>query len=177
MNENASQQPPPLATNGKRPKIGSPAHEILTRGIVEHRNASQCHGDKHRNIDAENGLRNRHRTGLRPHPWRGFDALDRRILAALRSFMLHAPLAKLPAEGEGWKLTTTLSAICHQRLEDRRAPRGFRGRLRSLSTQIITCFIPVVAAPGKDIIELACDGIAIAERRPAAAANPLFHIK
>ena len=54
---------------------------------------------------------------------------------------------------------------------------GFRARLRSLSTQIITCFIPVVAAPGKDIIELACDGIAIAERRPAAAANPLFHIK
>jgi hypothetical protein len=35
----------------------------------------------------------------------------------------------------------------------------------------------VVAAPGKDIIELTCDGIAIAERRPAAAANPLFHIK
>jgi hypothetical protein len=27
--------------------------------------------------------------------------------------MLHAPLAKLLAESEGWKLTTALHAICH----------------------------------------------------------------
>jgi len=33
--------------------------------------------------------------------------------AALRRFMLHAPLTKLLAEGEGRKLTTALNAICH----------------------------------------------------------------
>jgi len=53
---------------------------------------------------------------LLPHPWRGFDSLNGGILAALRSFMLHAPLAKPPAESEGWKLTAALNAICHGRL-------------------------------------------------------------
>jgi hypothetical protein len=77
------------------------------------RNASQCHGDKHRNINAENGLRDRHRIGLRPHPWRGFDPLDGRILASLSSFMLHAPLANLLPEGKDWKVTTASRAICH----------------------------------------------------------------
>ena len=27
--------------------------------------------------------------------------------------MLHAPLTKLLAEAEGWKLTTALNALCH----------------------------------------------------------------
>jgi hypothetical protein len=31
--------------------------------------------------------------------------------------MLHAPLAKLLTEGEGWKLTAALNAICHERLK------------------------------------------------------------
>jgi hypothetical protein len=51
-----------------------------------------------------------------PRPWRGLNALDGDILAVLRRFMLDAPLAKLLAEGEGRKLTATLSAICHERL-------------------------------------------------------------
>jgi len=50
---------------------------------------------------------------LTPHPWRGFDALNRGVLASLRSFMLHAPLANLLSEGKGWKLTTASRAICH----------------------------------------------------------------
>jgi hypothetical protein len=58
-------------------------------------------------------LRDRHRTGLPPHPWRWLDSLDGRILASLRSFMLQAPLAKLLAKSEGWKLATALNAICH----------------------------------------------------------------
>jgi hypothetical protein len=39
--------------------------------------------------------------------------LDGGILAALRRLMLHAPLAKLLAETESWKLTTALNASCH----------------------------------------------------------------
>ena len=113
VNENASQQPPPLATDGQGPKICSPAHKILARRIVEHRNARQCHGDEHRNIDAKDCLRDRHRTGLRPQPGRGFNSLDGGTLAALRRLMLHAPLAKLLAETESWKLTTALNASCH----------------------------------------------------------------
>jgi hypothetical protein len=50
---------------------------------------------------------------LTPHPWRGFDALNRGVFASLRSFMLHTPLAKLLAKSEGWKLATALNAICH----------------------------------------------------------------
>jgi hypothetical protein len=50
---------------------------------------------------------------LLPLPRRGLDSLDGGILAALRSFVLHAPLAKLLAEAEGWKLTTALNASCH----------------------------------------------------------------
>jgi hypothetical protein len=50
---------------------------------------------------------------LSPHPRRWLDSLDGRILASLRSFMLHAPLAKLLAKGEGWELATALNAICH----------------------------------------------------------------
>src|ERR1019366_10656235 len=100
-------------------------YEVLTRRIVEHRNASQCHGGEHRNVNAENGLSDRHRTGLLPHPWRGFDSLDGGILAALRSFMLHAPLAKLLAEGEGGKLKTALNAICHERLKPAARQRLF----------------------------------------------------
>jgi hypothetical protein len=50
---------------------------------------------------------------LLPCPWGRFDSLNGGILTALRSFMLQAPLAKLPAEAEGWKLTTALNAICH----------------------------------------------------------------
>jgi hypothetical protein len=50
---------------------------------------------------------------LTPHPWRGFDALNRGVLASLRSFMLHAPLANLLSEGKAWKLTTASRAICH----------------------------------------------------------------
>ena len=123
VNENASQQPPPLATDGKRPEIGSPMYEVLNRRIVEHRNARQCHGGEHRNIDAENGLSDRHRTRPLPHPRRRFDSLDGRILAAFRSLILHAPLAKLLAEAEPWKLTTTLHAISHERLVESRAPR------------------------------------------------------
>jgi hypothetical protein len=50
---------------------------------------------------------------LTPRPGRGFDALNRGVLAPLRSFMLHAPLANLLSEGKGWKLTTASRAICH----------------------------------------------------------------
>jgi hypothetical protein len=35
------------------------------------------------------------------------------VLASLRSFMLHAPLANLLSEGKAWKLTTASRAICH----------------------------------------------------------------
>jgi len=48
-----------------------------------------------------------------PRPRRRFDSLNGGIFTALRSFVLHAPPAKLLAEGEGWKLTTALNAICH----------------------------------------------------------------
>jgi hypothetical protein len=47
-------------------------------------------------------------------PRRGLDSLNGNIFAALRSFMLHAPLAKLLTEAEGWKLTAALNAICHE---------------------------------------------------------------
>jgi hypothetical protein len=50
---------------------------------------------------------------LTPHPWRGFDPLNRGVLAALRSFMLDAPPANLLSEGKGWELTTASRAICH----------------------------------------------------------------
>jgi len=123
--ENASQQPPPLAADGKRPEIGSPMYEVLTRRIVKHRNARQCHGGEHRNVDAENGLSDRHRAGLLPHPRRRFDSLDGGILAAFRSLILNAPLAKLLAEAEPWKLTTALHAICHGKIgEEPGAPPG-----------------------------------------------------
>src|SRR5271169_3348973 len=88
---------PPMV---KRAEIRPPMPQ-LGRGWVEGRDSSQCHGDEDRNVDAENGLSHRHRTGLRAHPGRGFDSLDGGILAALRRFMLHAPLAKLFAEAEG----------------------------------------------------------------------------
>jgi hypothetical protein len=48
-----------------------------------------------------------------PRPRRRFDSLNGGIFTALRSFVLHAPPANLLAEGEGWKLTTALNAICH----------------------------------------------------------------
>jgi hypothetical protein len=51
---------------------------------------------------------------LPPHPWRSFNALNGRIFTSLRSFMLHAPLAKFPAKGKGRKLPPALNAICHQ---------------------------------------------------------------
>jgi hypothetical protein len=50
---------------------------------------------------------------LTPHPGCRFDALDGRVLASLRRFVLHAPLANLPSEGKGWELTTASRAICH----------------------------------------------------------------
>jgi hypothetical protein len=95
----------------------------LPQGWLGERNASQDHGDEHGNIDAENSLSDRHRTGLLPHPGRRLYSLDGGVFAALRGFMLHAPLAKLPPEGEGWKLTTALNAICHERLDRAAGPR------------------------------------------------------
>jgi hypothetical protein len=51
---------------------------------------------------------------LAPSPWSGLDALERRVYTTLRSLMLHAPTAKLLAKGKAVKLTTALSAICHE---------------------------------------------------------------
>src|ERR1700674_1545443 len=112
MHEDTAQQTPPLPSDGERAVIRSPMPQ-LRRCWLGERNASQCHGDEHRDVDSENGLRDHHRTGLPPHPWCRFDSLDGRILASLRSFMLHAPLAKLLAKSESWKLAAAFNAICH----------------------------------------------------------------
>src|SRR5450631_3131721 len=117
--ENTAQQPPPLAANCVGAVICSPMPQ-LGRCWRGERDAGQCHGDEHRNINPKNGLSDHHRTGLLPLPGRRFDSLDGRILATLCRFMLHAPLTKLLAEGEGWKLTTALNAICH--VEERSKP-------------------------------------------------------
>jgi hypothetical protein len=51
---------------------------------------------------------------LPTRPWSRLDALERRVYTTLRSLMLHAPTAKLLAEGKAVELTTALSAICHE---------------------------------------------------------------
>jgi hypothetical protein len=53
---------------------------------------------------------------LLARPRRGFDLLKGDIFSALRSFVLLAPPA-LSAQVKGWKLTTALHAICHERFE------------------------------------------------------------
>ncbi len=99
MDEHVRQQAPPLAAHGKRPVIGAEADtDLQPLLITEHRKARrQRHGDADGDIDAEDALGDWHRTGLRPHPWRSLDSLNGGIVAALRRFMLHAPLANLPA--------------------------------------------------------------------------------
>ena len=92
-------------------------YEISTARVVKHRDASQHHGDEHRDIDPENCLRHLHGTGLLPRPWRRFDALEWSIFAALRGFMLLAPLADLPAESEPRKLPSALNAIRHAKMK------------------------------------------------------------
>src|ERR1700690_2393150 len=116
VDENASQEPPPLATDSKRAVVCSPMHKVRPGRIVEHGNACQQHGDEHGNVDAENPLSYNHRAGFLPEPRRRFDSLSRNILPALRSFMLLAPLT-FPAEAKGWKLTAALFAICHEGLK------------------------------------------------------------
>jgi hypothetical protein len=112
VNEDASQQAPPLAPDGQRAKICPPMHEIGTRRREEG-NSSERHAQEDSHVDAENGVGDNHRTGLRPRPGRGFHPLDGHIFATLRRFVLHAPRAKLLAEAETRKLTTALGAICH----------------------------------------------------------------
>jgi hypothetical protein len=66
--------------------------------------------------------------------------LDWDIFAALRSFVHHAPLAKLLAEAEGWKLATALHAICHEDLapagRDFTEGRGASGRRLSCEKRL-----------------------------------------
>jgi len=54
MNKDRGQQPVPLAIDGIGSVVYTPVHEILPAW------ASQCHGDEHGDIDAENGLRDCH---------------------------------------------------------------------------------------------------------------------
>jgi hypothetical protein len=114
----------------ERAVIRSPMPQ-LPHGWLGDGNAGQYHGDEDCDIDTENGLRHDHRIGLPLHPGGRFDALEGRILAALRRFMLHAPLADLSAESKGWKLTTALHAICHERLSPRPQRRLREGRSSS----------------------------------------------
>jgi len=74
----------------------------------------------------------------------------------LRSFVLHAPLAKLLAEGKGWKLATALHAICHLRIEACRPITGdFRVVAPLDADYHVNSFGCVRAAFVWDIIEAA----------------------
>jgi len=71
---------------------------------------------------------------LRPHPGRSLDSLNGGIIAALRGFMLHAPLTKLSPEAERRQLATALNAICH---ETKCPCQALRNRGRRLSEIIM----------------------------------------
>src|ERR1700734_29754 len=117
MNKDASQQPPPFARDCQPARVAEPLHQLLPREILERiASVADYHAEKYRYVDAKKYLGEGDRGFTAPNdPGRTHHRLPRvvRKFAALRGFVLHAPLADLLAEGKPGKLSSTSNAICH----------------------------------------------------------------
>src|ERR1039458_470796 len=114
VNEHIGQQPPPFSRERERAHVGAPLNTLWNRELHDG-GTGERHAQEYRGIDAEDYLSEADAGFAVPNPGRGHDALRCVVadFAALRGFVLHAPLADLLAKGQAGKLTATSNAVCH----------------------------------------------------------------
>src|SRR5258706_2614297 len=114
VKEYVGQQAPPFSRESQCAYVGSPVHQFAT-GKIHDGGTGERHPEEHGSIDAEDYLGEADGGFTAADPGSAHDWL-RRIaddFAALRGFVLNAPLADLLAEGETGKLAATSNAVCH----------------------------------------------------------------
>src|ERR1700733_5727935 len=127
VNEDVSEQTPPFSGKCERAYVGTPFNKLRIREChdsgLRHVGIYQQigrHAEEYEDVDTEDDLGEADGGFTAADPRGGHDTLWSVVgeFAALRRFVLHAPLADFLAEGKAGKLAATSNAVCHGLLRE-----------------------------------------------------------